>query len=290
MRIEKNIVSHAVLLLCLSISALIIFMPVLIVFFTSLKTAEELTVENFGFFPKSWRFENFRIAMGKADWGRYYFNSGFVTVTAVLGSLVLNSLAGYSFARLQFKGRDLIFIFFLIGIMIPPQSIIIPQFIIMKSIPLAGGNDLFGSGGRGWLNTYAALIIPELSGSFGIFLCRQFYLGFPKSLDEAARIDGASQLKVFLRIYLPLSGPVLATLTILKTVHMWNNFFYPLIMTTGNEMQTVQLALANFRGENLTRWEIMTAAAFISILPILAVFLAAQKYYIRGIVSAGIKG
>ena len=290
MKIEKKSVSHLIIFVTLVIGAFVMFLPILIVFFTSLKTSRELTLASFSFFPKYWKFGNFLTALERDSWGRYYFNSAFVTAAAVLGSLIFNSLAGYSFARLRFKGRNLLFIFFLIGIMVPPQSIIIPQFIIMKSIPFAGGNDLFGFGGRGWLNTYAALIVPELSGSFGIFLCRQFYLGFPRSLDEAAKIDGASQLKVFLYVYLPLSGPVLATLTVLKTVYMWNNFFYPLIMTTGKEMQTVQLALANFRGENLTQWEIMMAATCLSILPVLIVFLAVQKYYIQGIVSQGIKG
>ncbi len=264
--------------------------PILIILFTALKTPEELQVQSFQFLPKHWRFHNFVEALSKGDWARYYYNSFIVTVVAVVGSLLLNSLAGYSFARLNFKYRNLLFFSFLIGIMIPPQSIIIPQFIILRSIPFLGGNNIFGQGGRGLLNTHAALIIPELSGSFGIFLCRQFYLGFPTSLDEAAKIDGASSFHTYIKIFLPLSGPVLATLTILKTVHMWNNFFFPLIMTTSNDMQTVQLALANFRGENLTRWEIMMAATFTSIIPIILVFLFAQKHYIKGIVASGIKG
>lgn len=281
--------TYAKIPLLLLISLIMIF-PILIIFFTALKTPEELQLVSFRLLPRYWQFDNFPKVFVKGDWGRYYYNSFVVTLWAVAGSLLFNSLAGFSFARLNFKGKNLIFLLFLVGIMIPPQSIIIPQFIIMKSIPLAGGNDLFGHGGRGFLNSYAALIIPELSGSFGIFLCRQFYLGFPTSLDEAAKIDGATSGTIFTRIYLPMSGPILATLTILKTVHMWNNFFFPLIMTTSNEMQTVQLALANFRGENATQWEIMMAATFMSIIPILAVFLSAQKYYIKGIVSEGIKG
>jgi multiple sugar transport system permease protein len=288
-RIATNWRKHLTFVLLAALT-LLMFGPILIVLFTSLKAPEELGITSFSLFPRAWRFANYGEAMSRVAWARYYLNSTVVTAVAVMGSLLFNSLAGYGFARLRFPGRNLLFLMFIVGIMIPPQSIIIPQFIILRSVPLAGGNNIFGQGGTGWLNTYAALIVPELSGSFGIFLCRQFYLGFPHSLDEAAKIDGATRFQTYIRIFVPLSGPVLATLTILKTVHMWNNFFYPLIMTTTNDMQTVQLALANFRGQNMTDWEIMMAATFVSILPVVFVFLVAQKHYIRGIVTDGIKG
>ncbi len=277
-------------LVLLAIAALIMLAPIAIVLLTSLKPGNEVMVSSFSLLPKKWKFDNYVTAFSKGGWGRYYYNSVYVTVVAVAGSLFLNSLAGYSFARLAFPAKNLIFMLLLAGIMIPPQSIIIPQFLILKGIPLAGGNDLFGRGGRGLLNTRWALIVPELSGSFGIFLCRQFYLGFPRSLDEAARIDGATSLATFTRVFLPLSGPILATLAVLKSIYMWNDFFFPLIMITSRDMWTVQLALANFRGENTTPWEILMAATLVSILPIVAVFLGAQKYYVRGIVTEGIKG
>jgi multiple sugar transport system permease protein len=273
----------------LAIAAVAMAGPILIVLLTSLKAGDEVTVSSWSLLPRAWRFRNYVDAFARGEWGRYYANSIHVTAVAVAGSLLLNSLAGYSFARLLFPFRSLIFMLLLAGIMIPPQSIIIPQFLILKGIPLAGGNDLLGRGGRGLLNTRWALIIPELSGSLGIFLCRQFYLGFPRSLDEAARMDGASSFTTFTRVFLPLSGPILATLTVLKTIHMWNNFFFPLIMITSRDMWTVQLALSNFRGENTTPWELLLAATFVSILPIIAVFLGAQKYYVRGIISEGIK-
>ena len=214
----------------LAIAAAVMFAPILIVFLTSLKPGEEVRVSSFTLLPRAWRVRNYVDAFSRGEWGLYYYNSFVVTVVSVAGSLLLNSLAGYSFARLAFPLKNLIFMLLLAGIMIPPQSIIIPQFLILKGIPLAGGNDVLGRGGRGLLNTRWALIIPELSGSFGIFLCRQFYLGFPRSLDEAARIDGATSFTTFGRVFLPLSGPILATLAVLKTIHMWNNFFFPLIM------------------------------------------------------------
>jgi multiple sugar transport system permease protein len=261
-----------------------------VVITTSLKPASEIKLSNFALLPHEWRFQNFVTAMSDGTWGRYFFNSIFVTVVSVVGSLFFNSLAGYSFARLRFRGRQVLFVFFLIGIMVPPQSLLIPQFIIMHNMPLAGGNNLFGHGGTGFINTYWALILPQLSGSFGIFLCRQFYLSFPWALDDAGRIDGAGALKRYFSIFLPMSGPVLATLTVLKTVYVWNDFFFPLIMTNSNEMQTVQLALYNFRGQFGVQWELLMAATLLTIIPVMAVFLAMQRYFIQGIANQGIKG
>ncbi len=270
--------------------ALISISPILVVITTSLKPASEIKLSNFALLPHEWRFQNYVTAMSDGTWGRYFFNSIFVTVVSVVGSLFFNSLAGYSFARLRFRGRQVLFVFFLIGIMVPPQSLLIPQFIIMHNMPLAGGNNLFGHGGTGFINTYWALILPQLSGSFGIFLCRQFYLSFPWALDDAGRIDGAGALKRYFSIFLPMSGPVLATLTVLKTVYVWNDFFFPLIMTNSNEMQTVQLALYNFRGQFGVQWELLMAATLLTIIPVMAVFLAMQRYFIQGIANQGIKG
>jgi multiple sugar transport system permease protein len=184
-RRTRSTLVRALLYLALTALALIILWPVIIVITTSLKPASEINLVNFTLFPKKWEFLNYPTAMTQGDWPRYFFNSAFVTFWSVVGSLLFNSLAGYSFARLKFKGHQILFAFFLIGIMIPPQSLLIPQFIIMHHIPLAGGNNIIGNGGDGWINSFWALIVPQLSGSFGIFLCRQFYLGFPWSLDDA---------------------------------------------------------------------------------------------------------
>ena len=129
------------------------------------------------------------------DWLNYFKNSIVITVVVVVGSLIVNSIAGYAFARLNFRGRNVLFMIILIGMMVSPQSIVIPQFVMLRSFPLAGGNNILGQGGTGLLDSYAALIIPFLAGSFGIFLCRQFYTSFPRELDEAARIDGCGPFK-----------------------------------------------------------------------------------------------
>jgi len=270
--------------------AVVFFAPLLIIIMTSFKTIEETTRVAFRLFPSAFRYSNYIRAFQGANWGRYYFNSFFITSVTVAGSLIINSLAGYVLARLNVRGSKLILMYFLIGIMIPPQAYIIPQFILLKSIPIAGGNNILGQGGIGWLNTYMGLIVPFLAGSFGIFLCRQFYLTFPRALDDAAKIDGCSPLTTYFRVYLPLSGPVLGTLAILKFVSVWNDFFYPLIITNTDSMYTVQLGLQRFMGYQKIEWPLLMAATSVSILPVVLVFLFAQRYYIKGMASAGIKG
>lgn len=266
------------------------FLPVFMILTTSLKTTQEITIAGFRWFPLTPQFINYSDAFGSKPWFRYFFNSFFVTVIVVLGSLLLNSSTGYALSRLRFKGQKFILILFLTGLMIPPQTYIVPQFIIMKKIPFAGGNNILGNGGIGWLNSYWALIMPLLVGPVGIFLCRQFYLTFPRALDEAAKIDGCSPIRSYFYIFLPLSKPILATLTILKFVYTWNDFFYPLIMTSSDELATVQLALQKFKGQYSVQWNQLMAATVVTILPILIVFLSAQRYFVQGIVTSGIKG
>ena len=274
----------------LSILAIVFFMPFFIILTTSFKTLQETSMSGFTILPSSFQYENFLKAFQGGNWLRYYFNSFIVTFITVVGSLIINSLAGYVLARLNIKGSNFMLMFFLLGIMMPFQTYIIPQFIILKNIPFASGNNILGQGGMGWINTYMGLIIPFLTGSFGIFLCRQFYMTFPKALDEAAKIDGCNPLTTYLRIYLPLSTPILATLLILKSVSVWNNFFYPLIITNTQDMYTVQLGLQRFMGYSQIEWPVLMAATLISILPVVLVFLFAQKYYIQGMANTGVKG
>ena len=281
-----NVLAYTLLI----IFAVVMLAPFAVTVFTSLKPKDELYFVGINLLPSSPRPYNYVEAMQAADWGRYFFNSTFVTTVAVVGSLLLNSIAGFCFARLHFRGRDFLFFFMLIGIMIPPQAIIIPQFLMMKSVPLFGGNDITGQGGIGWLNTYWALIMPWLAGSFGIFLCRQYYINFPTELDEAARLDGCGPLRLFTQIYLPLSGPVLAALAILKTVFMWNDFFYPLIMTNTENMRTVQLGLQTFAGDFYSEWNLLMAAAVLVTLPLVVMFFFLQRHFVEGIVTSGLKG
>lgn len=287
MSIKRN--SRFLLSVVLLTVAVVMLVPFVIMVLTSFKTMGEIQSPTFTLFPKEWHFDNYAEALSRGDWARYFFNSFVVTAITVIISLVLNSMAGYAFARLRFPGRNVLFFSVLIGIMVPAQTTMIPTFLMMKQFPLAGGNDLFGQGGIGYINSYTGLILPFIAGSFGIFLCRQFFLNFPRALDEAAQIDGASKLRVFFQIYLPLSKPILATLAIFKTTSAWNDYMWPLIMTNTPEMRTVQLGLTIFRGETNVEWNLLMAATTLVVLPLILLFLAAQKYFVQGIVTTGLK-
>ena len=165
----------------------------------------------------------------------------------------------------------------------------VPVFIIMKNIPLFGGNNIIGQGGTGWINTYWGLMMPYLAGAFGVFLSRQFYLTFPASLDDAADMDGAGRFRTYFSLYLPLSGPLLASLGVVKATYTWNEYVWPLVIIHSEQLKTLQLALADFRSDAI-QWERMMAATTVVILPMVVLFLFAQKSFVRGIVTSGIKG
>ena len=285
----RKTLNNALTYLLLTLLACVILIPIFFVIVTSFKTDSEISLQNFQWLPHSLNFDAFKNAWELVDWPQAFGNSLFITVIVVVGSLFFNSLAGYAFARLEFKGKNVLFLILLMGMMGPAQSIIIPQFVIMRSIPLAGGNNIFGQGGTGFLDSYASLILPFLSGPMGIFLCRQFYSTFPKSLDEAAKIDGCGSFKIYYSIYIPMSVTILATLTILKTVATWNDFFYPLIMTTSDSMKTVQLGLQTFKGSTTTHYNWLMAGTLFTSLPIVIVYLCAQKYFVAGIATSGMK-
>lgn len=274
----------------LSVWVLIILVPIIFTVLTAFKSDPEISMASFRWLPESFgNLENFKKAFEMGDWIQYFKNSLFITVVTVVGSLLFNSMAGYAFARLKFRGREPLFLSVLLGMMVSPQSIIIPQYVMMRSVPFCGGNNVFGQGGTGLLDSYTALIVPFLAGAFGIFLCRQFYSTFPSSLDDAARIDGCGVIKTYFVIYLPLSKTILATLTILKSVATWNDFFYPLIMTQSEQMKTVQLGLQMFRGSSATHYNWLMAATIITVIPMVIVYACAQKYFVQGIVSSGMK-
>lgn len=270
--------------------SLLMLFPFILMLLTALKTMKEVLAPQFIFFPRKLIWGNFPEAMTRGNWPRYFFNSIYVTAITVVVSLLFNSLAGYAFSRLRFRGRDVLFLITLIGLMIPPQVNMLPVFVILKNIPLAGGNNLLGQGGTGWLDSYMGLIAPYVAGSFGVFLFRQFFLSFPKALDDAALIDGLGKVRIFFRIYVPLSTPVIATLIALKSTHTWNEFTWPLIIINSDQMKTVQLALTAFKAETTVEWNLLMAATTLTILPLVITFFSVQRYFIQGIVTTGIKG
>ncbi len=225
--------------------------------------------------PQRLILDNFVNAFQAAPFGRFYFNSLFVASAVTLGQLFTCSLAAYAFARLQFPGRDILFYIFLGTMMVPGQVTMIPGFMVLHWL--------------GWIDTYAALIVPGLASAFGTFLLRQFFLTIPRDLEDAAAIDGCSRFGVLWRIILPLSRPALATLAIFTFMGVFNDFLWALIVISSEDLKTVQLGLAIFRDRYQTDWGQLMAASVTATLPILLVFFFAQKYFIRGITLSGLK-
>jgi multiple sugar transport system permease protein len=174
--------------------------------------------------------------------------------------------------------------------MIPPQARMIPIFLELRFFPLAGGNDILGRGGTGLVNTFFGLILPMIAGSFGVFLFRQFFLNFPQALDDAAKIDGLNEFKTYLNIYMPLSRPVIASLVAIKSAYTWNQYIWPLILTKGDKLRTVQLALTLFKDEDIVEWNLLMSATTTILIPMIILFFLAQKFFVKGIVTSGIKG
>ncbi len=286
---KKDKKNHVIWIMAMSIASLVMLIPIIMMFMTSFKTMAEIQSPVFHLLPERFSLDNYRDAMSTGEWTVYFKNSLVITLMAVVLSLLFNSIAGYAFARLRFRGARVMFLLLMVGLMMPPQVTMLPTFLIMAKFPLAGGNNLLGAGGTGLINTYAGLVIPLVSGSYGVFLCKQFYENFPRSLDEAAEIDGANKWRTYFTIYLPNSKAILATLGLLKAVSVWNDYMWPLIMTNSENMRTVQLALTMFKTDSGIMWNQMMAGSVLVALPMFVLFLCAQKYFIQGIVTSGLK-
>lgn len=246
-------------------------------------------------FPPTWlpshpTLANFTAALETGNYGRQLLNSLVYAGGSTVANLVLCSLAGYAFARMTFPGQRWIFGLVIALIMVPAQSQLIPVFVILKHILLAGGNDLLGDGGTGLLNTYAGLVMPTAATPFGILLMRQFFRGLPRDYEEAARIDGAGTWTVFSRIILPLSRPAMAALGIITFQTAWNDFVWPLILTNDSSMTNLQLGLQLFQSSHDAQQQILMAAGVLNILPMIVVFLIGQRYFVGGLNVSGLKG
>jgi multiple sugar transport system permease protein len=221
---------------------------------------------------------------------RWFANSAFVAISVTVLQLFFNSLAAYVFAKRQFPGRDVIFVLFLAAMMIPGQITLIPNYLVIKHIPLFGGNDIFGQGGSGWLDSYWGLILPGSVSAFGIFLLRQYMASIPDELLDAARIDGANEFSIYSRVVLPLCGPALAAMGIFTFQAAWEDFFWPLIIVSSPDKYTAPLGLALFVVENRTQWDVLFAGSVIATLPMIIVFIIFQRQFVQGISVSGLKG
>jgi multiple sugar transport system permease protein len=231
----------------------------------------------------------FQKGQGHGDW-RWFVNSAFVAISITVLQTFFNALCAYCFAKRRFPGRNVIFVFFLATMMVPGQVTLIPNYLIIKHIPFFGGNDWMGGGGHGWLDSYWGLIMPGAVSAFGIFLLRQYMLSIPDSLLEAARIDGASEFRIFWRVVLPLCAPALAATAIFTFQGAWEDFFWPLIILSSPDKITAPVGLALFVVQNRTSWTLLFAGSVIAALPMIVVFLIFQRKFVQGIALTGVKG
>jgi multiple sugar transport system permease protein len=266
---------RVVLTIFLVLGALAILFPFLWMLMTSLKPEPEVITFPPHLFPRHFTIQAYKDVWSQIEFGRLFLNSVIFAGGVTLVSLILDSLTAYALARLRFPGRELIFWLIIATLMVPFQVLLVPVFLQVFDLHL--------------LNTYAGLIIPRATNGFGIFLLRQFFMSIPRDFDEAARLDGAGEFYIFRKITLPLSLPALATLGIFHFTFNWNDFLWPLIITTNDDMRTLPAGLAVFSGQHETQYNLMMAGAALTLLPLLIAFLFLQRYFIRGIALTGLK-
>jgi len=242
----------------------------------SLSPADELVKFPPPFVPSHFTLDGFIALFATTDVLVWLLNSTIVSLIAIVAHVILCSLAGYGFARLHFRGRNVGFFMIVATIMIPTQLLMIPTYVMFSKL--------------GVINTLAAAFVPWLASAFGIFLMRQFFLSIPKEIEEAAALDGANRLQTFLRVVLPLAKPAIATLAIFTLLSSWNDLIWPLIAINDDSIFTVQLGIANFQSTRRTQWDLLMAANVVATAPLVLFFLFAQKQFVQTMTMSGLKG
>ncbi len=257
----------------LGLMAIALLFPLISVLITSFATETFKPTE--GLLPKTWTFNNYQRAWEQGGFLLAFFNSTLVAIAVTVCQIFTSALAGYSLARLNFKGRNGVLLIVLATLIIPFQLLVIPIFLVLKWGHL--------------VNTYGALILPTAANGFGIFLMRQYIQTIPIQLEEAATLDGANRLQVLIHVILPLTRPALVTLFIFTFIGEWNDLFKALIFTTRPELKTVQLVLAGFQEQFTADWSLLMAAVTIATIPVMILFAIAQQQLIRGVAATGLK-
>ena len=280
-----RVVLYAVLLL----GSILMVGPFIWMILTALKSTGE--VSTFSWLPTQFHWDNFLEAMNAAPFLRYFGNSLLLTIGETALTLVFCTMAGYALAKAPIRGAKGILNYFIALMMVPFQIVLVPLFLLVKSILLFGGNDILGQGGTGWLNTWWALIIPLAIAPLYTFLARQFYVTLPSELADAARVDGLGEFGIFFRIMTPLVKPALVTIGVFQIEAAWNSFLWPLIVTNSDELRPLQVGLAIFSQDPLNvQWPYLMAGATLATLPMIILFIFAQKRFVEGMASAGLKG
>jgi multiple sugar transport system permease protein len=259
------------------LAAALFALPLVYAFFSALKPNNEIFSMPPRLVGSEVRWSNFVDVFTYGPFGTYIANSFFVAVAGTLVVLAVSTTAGYAFGRLRWKGRDVVFMLFLVTLMVPQEVIVVPMFIVMQWF--------------GWVDTYQSLIFPFAFTAFGTFLMRQFFRGIPFELDEAARMDGAGPFRTFWQIILPLAASAVAVLAVFTFMSFWNSYLWPLITVVDYQAHgTLPIGLATFSGQNGTRWDLQMAASIVSMIPTTIIVIALQKHLVKGIATAGLGG
>lgn len=271
-----NRVNRVLLYLGIAVLFILVVFPFYWMIVTSLQPQDAVFSVPPQLWPKHMTFQNYIDAWNAAPWLRYFGNTLFVAVTSTLISLTTSSLAAFAFACINFKGKEALFSLVLSVMMIPAATTLIPNFLIIRTL--------------GWYDKFYALIIPFAASVFGIFLLRQYFMSMPKELWEAAQIDGASRLRYFRSIALPLAKPAIVTIAINSFLGSWTSFLWPTVMTQSQNKQLIEVALNSFLGEKGQQWSQLAAASVFTTIPIVILFFFVQRQFIEGIGGGGIKG
>ncbi|BAU14209.1 binding-protein-dependent transport system inner membrane protein [Leptolyngbya sp. NIES-3755] len=254
--------------------AIVTFIPFLWALSASFKPLSEISAGGTNFIPQEFTLENYRqIFLQEPLFGRWLFNSAIVAIFVTLFNLLFNSMAGYALARIRFPGNGLLFFLILAVLVVPAQITLLPRFLILKSL--------------GWLNSYQGLIVPTMVNATFIFMMRQFFINFPKELEEAAQLDGLNRFETFFQIVLPLAKPALAAQTIFIFMSSWNEFLLPLVVMSNPEMFTLPIGLNAFKGQYVTFWNYIMAASMVFTLPALVIYAFFNRYFIQGVTFTG---
>lgn len=273
---KKISIKNIIIILALIFFAFLFLVPFFWMLSASFKSNNDVYSVPIRWIPKEWHPENYSIIWDRIPLGTFFKNTAFLSIVITIIQLFTSSFAAYGFSKMQFKGRDTLFLAYIGTIAVPWQSYMIPQFIMMRHLHLT--------------DRLLSLILMQAFSAFGVFLLKQYYSSIPDSLAESARIDGLSEWGIYRRIILPLTKPALASLTIITFVNTWNDYMGPFIYLSSTENKTIQLGLKMFVGLYDAEYALIMAASVVSILPVAVVFLAMQKYFVEGIATSGVKG
>lgn len=275
-RLARRILGRILVYMVMILGAIVALLPFFWMLSTSLKNIQDIGNIPPDWIPNPLVTQNYADVWNELPFLNFFWNSTYITLTTVVGQLLICSLSAYAFARLEFRGRDKLFYLYLATMMIPGQVTLIPSFVLMRWL--------------GWIDTPLALIVPGLSSAFGTFLLRQFFLTIPRELEDAAKIDGEGLFGIYWRIILPLSKPALATLAVFTFLGSWNDFLWPFVVINTPENMTLPVGLSFLQQNYTTQWPQLMAGSTMSLIPVIIVFLLAQRYFVEGITLTGLKG